>query len=156
MTTTMNKRSQAELELLGFTIAAAATGAIPVPATSAAIVAENAVMMTRVASTVGVPVSVATVTSSLGFAGTANITGRLLFVEAARAVGWFAGPLGVAGVSALGAFTAGLQTWVLGQLVIAICESGGSTLPRQRVAQVMEEADAEYRSEVWERVRNEV
>jgi len=111
-----------------FTLAAMATGAIPVPATSAAIVAENAAMMTVLASQLGVPVTVETVTRSLGMAMTVNLLGRAVFVEAARAIGWFGGPAGVAGVSALGATTAGIQTWVVGHLAIEIARNHGRAL----------------------------
>ena len=68
-------------------------------------------------------------------------------------MGWFAGPLGVAGVSMLGAFTAGMQTWALGQLAIAICENGGQPLPPKQVSQVMNFARTEFRQDVWDKVK---
>ncbi len=48
-----------------FTVAAMATGAIPVPAAFGAIVAENAAMVAVVAAACGVPVSLATVAASM-------------------------------------------------------------------------------------------
>jgi len=114
-------------------------------------VAENAVMINAVASAMGVPVSLETVAGSLGGCAMANTVGRALFVEGARFLGWFAGPLGVAGICALGATTAALQTWVLGKLVIAICEHGGRQLARRQVEQVLEEAEQSF-----ERVRERV
>ncbi len=145
------RRDHAEEILVGFTVTAAATGAIPVPGASAAIIAENAVMVNAVASAMGVEVSLATVTASLGAVAGINVIGRTVFVEGARLLGWFAGPLGVAGVCALGATTAAIQTWVLGQLTIAICENGGRELPKQVAEQVAEDAKVSY-----ERVRERV
>jgi len=145
------QRERAEEILLAFVAAAAVTGAIPVPASSAAIVAQNAAMVNVVAAEMGVPVSLTTVAISLGPVGMINLIGRAVFVDAAKALGWFAGPFGVAGICLLGATTAGLQTWVLGQLVIAICEHGGMALPRQLAAEVMENAVHSY-----ERVREKV
>lgn len=127
-----------------FTAAAAATGAIPVPAASAAICGETAVMINAIASAMGIPVSLKTVTLSMGKAMIANQIGRAVFVEAARALGWFAGPLGVAGVSALGATTAALQTWLIAELTIAICKSGGRVLTPDEARQVIEEGEESF------------
>lgn len=135
-----------------FTVAAAATGAVPVPAASAAIVAENAAMVNAIASAMGVPVSAATVVASLGPAGMANVFGRTVFVEAARAIGWAAGPLGLAGVSALGASTAALQTWIVAELTIAVCEHGGGKLPPAQAKPVIAAAREGFD---WDAVKHE-
>ena len=137
-------RERADALVLKFTGVAIMTGAVPVPATSFAIVAENAAMVSAIAAAMGVPISVETVAASLGTVGTINLVGRAVFVEAARAMGWFAGPLGVAGVSALGATTAGVQTWVLGRLAIAICENGGDPLPGPVANRVVREAKGSF------------
>jgi len=119
-------------------------GAVPVPAASGAIVAANAGMVATIASAMGVRVTVETVIGSLGTMGAINIVGRALFVEAARAMGWFAGPLGVPGVCALGAFTAGLQTWVVGRLTVAICEGGGHELSASEARAVISAARSSF------------
>jgi hypothetical protein len=90
--------------------AAAFTGAIPMPLVSLGIVAENAAMITVVASEMGVPVSVETVVTSIGVAGVVNAVGRAASVEAARRIGWAGNLGGIAAVCALGATTAAVQT----------------------------------------------
>jgi uncharacterized protein (DUF697 family) len=127
-----------------FTLAAMATGAIPVPGASLAIVAENAALVNAIAAAYGLDVSVATVVSSMGSAAAANAIGRAVFMEGARALGWFAGPLGVAGVSVLGSTTAGLQTWCLGQVAIAVCERGGGQLPKGDGRQLLDDAKQSF------------
>jgi len=140
MEDTNSGREQAEALLLRFTGAATITGAIPVPAASAAIVAENAAMIAAIGSAMAVKVSVQSVAASLGTVGAVNMVGRALFVEAARFMGWFAGPFGVWGVSVLGATTAGLQTWCLGRLAIAIAEHAGEPLEEHRAREVLSAA----------------
>lgn len=140
-------REQAERTVWQFTAAAMATGAIPVPAVSAAIIAENTAMVAVIGSDMGQRVTMAAVVSSFGIVGALNSIGRAVFVEAARAMGWFAGPAGVGGVMALGAATAGLQTWAIGHLAIAVAENGGLALPaaqgRAVVAEAKETFDAD-------------
>ncbi len=132
-----------------FTVAATVTGALPVPAASLAIAAENAAMIAAIASDCGVPISVATVTESLGLAATANMIGRAVFVEAARFMGWFAGPFGVAGICALGATTAGLQTWIVGSIAIAIARNMGEPIPADAARAAVGQARASYTA--WRR-----
>jgi hypothetical protein len=127
-----------------FTAAAALIGAVPVPAASAAIVAENAAMVACVARELGVPVSLQTVAQSLRMLASVNLVGRALFVDIARLFGWAAGPLGLAGLSALGASTAGLQTWIVGQLAIAIGQNGGAVLSSEAASQVVAAARSSY------------
>ena len=145
------RRPTAEGVVYRYTAIAAVTGAVPIPATTAAIIAENAAMVNEIAGCFGVPISVQTVVGSMGLVGTANAIGRAIFVEGARAMGWFAGPLGVAGVSALGAATAGIQTFVLGFLAVAIAENGGLALPSRQARAVIEAARREYGQTDWER-----
>lgn len=120
---------EAQITVAHFTLLAMGTGAVPVPAASVAIVAENAAMLGVIAAQFGVPVTVRSVVSSLGLAGTLNQLGRAVFIEGARLLGWGAGPGGPIVVSALGASTAGIQTWIVGQLTIAIAQNNGVALP---------------------------
>ena len=122
------RRDHASSHVRTFTVVAMATGAVPVPGASIAIVAESAAMVNAVASAYGVSISVGTVVAALGPAAAVNAIGRAVFVEGARLLGWAAGPFGIGAVSALGAATAGLQTWTLGQLAIALSENGGIPL----------------------------
>ncbi len=149
---TIPDRTLADRRKWQFTIAAAATGARPVPAASIAITAETAVMVNAIAAAMGIPVDATTVVGSIGPAGIANLVGRNVFVEAARAIGWAAGPFGVAGVSALGAFTAALQTWILAEITIAICERGGELLPRAEARRVTASAKESFD---WQAVQTE-
>jgi hypothetical protein len=127
-----------------FTVLALATGAVPVPGASAAIVAENAALVNVVASEFGVDVSIGTVVAALGPAAAANAIGRTVFVEGARLLGWAGGPFGIAAVSALGAATAGLQTWVIGHLAVAMCQNGGIPLAVGEARRVIAEARAGF------------
>ena len=131
----------------GFTIAAMAIGAAPVPAASAVIVAENTAMVAVIASHYGVQLSFSRVVSALGVMGGLNVLGRTLFVEVARVLCWGAGPLGIVPVRALGASTAGIQTWVLGHLAIALCRNDGAELQAAQVAGVVSDAKGAFNSE---------
>lgn len=105
-------------------------------------------MINAIASAHGMSVDLQTIITSLGLVGGVNLIGRAVFVEAARAMGWFAGPLGVGGVMLLGAFTAGMQTWMLGELAIAICENGGRAIPPDRTRTLLQAARAGF-DEWW-------
>lgn len=143
--------ARAQNTVLYFTGVAAVTGAIPVPAASVAIVAENATMIATVGAELGARISLEAVVASLGVLGSVNMIGRAVFVEGARGMGWFAGPAGVAGVSALGATTAAVQTWCLGQLAIAIARNGGLALARGAARRVLNDAARTIPS--WEDLR---
>lgn len=136
--------AQARKIVRSFTVVAMATGAIPLPGASVAIVAENGAMIAAMSSELGVEVTLGAVTEALGVAGAVNVIGRAVFVEAARAMGWFAGPFGVGGIMVLGATAAGLQTWVLGELALAICARGGAPLPPPVARQVLADASASF------------
>lgn len=139
------RRRAAERVVHRYTAIAAATGAVPVPAASGAIVAESAVMIAEIASVLEQPVTLQMVLRSIGTLGTINLIGRQVFVEGARLLGWGAGPGGIMAVSALGASTAGIQTWVLGHLAIAVAENGGRPLPPAEARVTVEAARASYR-----------
>lgn len=124
-----------------YTLAAGATGAFPVPATSAAIVANNGFMLAHIGSTMGKPVGWEGVLSSLGIAGTLNIAGRNVFIEAAKALGWGTGSIwAFAALSAVGATTAALQTYVIGLIAIEICKNGGTPISPAAARQVLDSA----------------
>lgn len=133
-----------------YTVLGIATGAIPVPAVSLALVAENASMINEIAGCYGVPISPATVVGSMGMMTAVNQVGRAVFVEAARAMGWFTGPLGVPGIVVLGAATAGLQTYILGHLAIAIAENGGEVLEKFQARSVIAAAKVSYDDIDWD------
>ena len=137
-------QSRADDTITGFTLAAAATGAIPVPGASAAIVAENAALVAALANIYGHPVDAKTVAATLATLGGINSVGRTVFIEGARLMGWFTGPLGVAGVSALGATTAAVQTWSLGQLAMAFFERGAQPLTEQEAHRIAERARDDF------------
>jgi hypothetical protein len=121
---TQAQLAHAQRVVWGFTLAAAAKGAIPVPGMSIAIVANNTALIFAVADALGVPISIADVAQFLGTAAAANQVGRRAFVEIARGMGWAAGPFGVAGVALLGAATGATQTWAVGQAAIAVGRRG--------------------------------
>jgi len=143
---TASRRTRADAHLWEFTAVAAITGAIPVPGSSVAIVAENAVMVNVLAGDMGVPISIETVVTSMGSIALFNQLGRTVFIEGARLLGWALGPA----ICMLGATTAALQTWCLGKLVIAICENGGRVIPRRLAEDVMREARESFD---WDEVR---
>lgn len=112
-----------------YTLAASATGAVPVPASSAAIVANNGFMIAHISSIYATTISWDNVLASLGIAGTLNIAGRAVFIEAAKALAWGTGSFwALAGLSAAGAATAGLQTYIVGLIAIEIAKKSGVAL----------------------------
>ena len=116
--------------LTKYVITASATGAVPLPAVSAALVAENALMINHIAAIYGCEISVGTVVSSMGILGTANMIGRNVFLEAARALSWGAAFVGAPIlISAIGAATAGLQTYLIGLIAIEVAKLGGAVIP---------------------------
>ena len=133
----------------GFTLLAAATGAVPSPGASGALILENAAMFAAVGGTLGVPVTVESVLTSVGLFGSLNMAGRQLFVEGAKLLGWATGPLGLPALCAWGAATAAGQTWALGQLAIAIARNGGGPLSPSATRKVLDEGLAEFSSDRW-------
>ncbi len=102
-----------------FVAAAAATGAIPVPGASVAVQAEMTAMVVAIAAEFDVLVDLAMVEVLLVKAGF-GAAFKTLFMEGARAMGWFGGPAGCGGVMALGASTAALEAFVTGEMAIAV------------------------------------
>lgn len=135
-----------------YTLAAATTGAIPVPAASAAIIAENSCMIAHIGSKLGVKINITTVASSMGAMGAANIIARNLFIEGAKLLSWGTGSIwAVAGLSALGATTAGVQTFIIGKLAIEIGKNNGHELSSDKAKSTIEEAKDGYKEfrEEW-------
>jgi hypothetical protein len=78
------------------------------------------------------------VVSSLGIAGTLNIAGRAVFVEVGKALSWGTGSVwALAALCAVGATTAGLQTYILGLLAIEIAQNGGQPLDAAQAGRVI-------------------
>lgn len=126
-----------------YTLGAGASGAVPLPATSAAIVANNGFMLVHISAAMGKAVAWDDVLKSLGIAGTLNIAGRTVFVEAAKALGWGTGSVwALAALSAVGATTAALQTYVIGLIAIEICRNGGVPISPGDAAKIVDLAKA--------------
>ncbi len=139
------QESKAESVIAWYTLAASATGAIPVPAASAAIIAEDTAMIAHIASVMGVPVNIQTVVESLGCVGAINMIGRNLFIEGAKLLSWGTGSVwALAGLSALGASTAGIQTYILGRLAIEIAKHNGRSLSGERTTSLIEDCRNSY------------
>jgi hypothetical protein len=63
-----------------------------------------------------------------------------------RALNMIGGGVASVLVSGLGATTAGVQTWVIGHLTIAIAENGGNPLPQPQAAEVVASAASTFSS----------
>ena len=128
-----------------YTLAAAGTGAIPLPAASAAIIAEDSAMVVHIAARYGVDVSLGTVLTSLGTMTALNMAGRTLFIECARVLSWGTGnPWAAVALSGIGATTAGVQTYIVGQLAVAIAQNGGNPLSDQVAQRIVDNAKNTY------------
>lgn len=131
--------------LTKYVLAASATGAVPVPAVSAAIVGENALLINHIASLYGCEINLVTVASSLGTLGTVNMIGRNVFIEAARLLSWGAAFTGAPVlVSAIGAGTAGLQTYLIGLIAIEMAKRGGAKPPMSVVKTTLRKGRDEF------------
>jgi uncharacterized protein (DUF697 family) len=121
-----------------YVLAAAATGAIPVPATSAALVAENCVLLGHMSSIYGCTINLGSIAQSMGAMASVNMIGRGVFVEAARWLAWGAAFTGAPVlVSLIGGSTAGLQTYLIGLVAIEIGKRGGNPLSVAEVKRII-------------------
>lgn len=135
-----------------YTLAATGTGAVPVPATSAVIVVENGAMFAHIAAALGAEVTLSNVVESLGIAGTLNIAGRAVFLEGAKMLSWGTGSVwALAGLCALGATTAGAQTYALGRLAIEIAKNGGKPISSSAAAKLIDDAKSTFNDFVGKR-----
>ena len=151
---TQNQIHAAKEVVAYYTLAAAGTGAVPVPAASVAVVAENGVMITHIASKLGQEIDLSTVISSISIAGTLNVVGKSLFIEGARLLSWGTGSIwALAALSAFGASTAGVQTYMTGMLAIEIGKNNGHRLPPEISGNIIKEAKRTYDSfkREWEK-----
>ncbi len=108
-----------------FTLAAAVRGAIPLPGSALATLAEATALVAAIGSIYGHPVNAKLLTSELAGSVGSYTVSRVILLEGARLVSWLAGPLGVTASSALCATSLAAQTWELGMLAIAYFERGG-------------------------------
>jgi len=146
MTVTADKIQKSTEIVAYYTLAASATGAVPVPAASATIVAENGIMLAHLADALGLSsITVGTVASSMKVAGSLNLIGRTLFIEGAKLLSWGTGSWWAAiMLSGLGASTAGVQTYIIGKIAIEIGKNHGKPLKRREGGRIIEEAKTDY------------
>ena len=130
-----------------YTLAAAAKGAFPVPAASVAIVANNGFMIAHISSIYASEITWENVMASLGVAGTLNMAGRTVFIEAAKTLAWGSGSVwALAGLSVVGAATAGLQTYIVGQIAIKIAQKSGKALTPKEAKGLISHAKKTYKN----------
>lgn len=130
-----------------YTLIASGTGAIPIPASSAAIIANNAFMIAHINSIFDTEITWKKIISSFGVAGTLNIAGRTVFIEAAKVLSWGTGSLwALAALSVVGATTAGLQTYIIGLISIEIIKNGGKAISAKEAGKVIDMAKETYKT----------
>lgn len=141
-----DKKAQRATDIVDwFTLAAIGKGAFPVPATSLAIVANNGCMHTHVSADMGREVHWDDVFTSCGIMYSMNMIGRSVFVEGAKFLGWGTGNWwAFFGLSALGAPTAGLQTYIVGLIANEICKNEGKPIDKATLDRVIEFAKKNY------------
>ncbi|HAS6217576.1 TPA: hypothetical protein I7172_22130 [Vibrio vulnificus] len=145
MSSTLEQINNAKEVVAYYTLAASATGAVPVPSASVAIVAENGLMIAHIESKLGQEIDVSTVLASLGMVGTLNVVGRNVFIEGAKLLSWGTGSAwALAALSALGATTAGVQTYIIGMLAIEIGKNGGKKLSSTHAEKVINQSKSSY------------
>jgi uncharacterized protein (DUF697 family) len=129
-----------------YTVAASITGGIPVPASSAAIVGENAIMINHIGSIYGVKITSWTILKSFGLLGSLNMIGRNVFMEGAKLLSWGTGSVWAApALCLLGATTAGLQTYLLGMLAIEIAKQNGTVLDFEQSSEIIKKGKDNYK-----------
>ncbi len=121
------------------------------PASSVAIVGNNTYMVAHVSSAMGQTVRWQDVGASLGIMAGVNMIGRTVFIEGAKVLSWGTGSVwALAGLSALGAGTAGLQTYLVGTITIEMCLNGGVALERAHAQKAISNARSNYKAFVTE------
>ncbi len=102
-------------------------------------------MISHVASELGTSITLGSVFGAVKLMGTLNMAGRMLFIEGAKLLSWGTGSVwALVGLSALGATTAGVQTYIIGRLVIEIGKNGGAALPAGKAAQIITDCHKTY------------
>jgi len=146
--TNQDAKEETALDTVGYyTVAASVTGAIPVPASSAAIIAENTAMVAHISSIYNQNISMEQILKCFGVMGTVNFVGRQVFIEGARLLSWGTGqwwaqPL----LSGLGATTAGVQTYIIGRLAMVIGQNDGISISLDEAEKTIRDATAGYGS----------
>jgi hypothetical protein len=128
-----------------YTLVASGTGMAPYPAASAALVAENGMLLVHIGSVFGTQVTKEYVGEAFGMAGAINVAGRSVFVEIGKAVAWGTGQWWtLPALMAAGATTAGVQTYMVGLIAIEIARNGGETPPPDKVREMIATARETY------------
>ena len=142
----MNEKELQARRIVGwYTLAASGIGAVPVPASSAGVIANNALMIGHIQSIMDSDVSWNKVILSFGTATSLNLGGRTVFIEVAKLISWGTGSAwALALLSAVGASTAGLQTYIVGLIAMKIAEKGGSPLSSDKADEIIKHAKSSY------------
>jgi uncharacterized protein (DUF697 family) len=149
---TQDQQNQAKKIVANYTLLAAGSGAVPVPAASMVIVAQNGIMLAHIASAFGMKITVSSISESIGTAGSLNLIGRTVFMEGARLLAWGTGSIWAASaLSVLGASTAGLQTFIVGRIAIEIAKKGGQPLTKSVAKKIIDECKSTYKEYIAER-----
>ena len=145
MTVTVKSIQKAQSIVKKYTILAAGTGAIPLPAASGALVGETGAMLAHLRSVFGCPIEWETVAEAIGFAGGLNMIGKTLFIEVAKSLSWGTGsPWAALALSGFGATTAGVQTYIIGQLAIEIGKNDGQAITKRKANKVIKDSTLYY------------
>lgn len=153
----MDKKEQlknAQDILIGYTVGAAITGAVVVPASSTAIVAENGIMISHIASVLEEDITLQKVISSISVAGILNIVGRQIFIEIAKLLSWGTGSWwALPMLVCAGATTAGIQTYIIGRIAIEIGKNSGKNLDPDKARETIKQATKEFaiNSNCWKK-----
>ena len=142
--TQISTEKKAQSILAQYTFAAAATGALPLPAASAAIIGENAIIIAHIANAMGQKVGIAEIAASIGAMGMVNQVDKSRFMEVGKLLSWGTGGWTMPLLIGAGATTAGLQTYFIGRLAIEICKNGGTPLDHESVEAIRQSARESY------------
>ena len=142
--TEISTEKKAQSILAKYTLAAATTGAVPVPTASAAIIGENAIMIGHIANAMGQKVGIGEIAASIGAVGMVNQVGKAVFMEIGKLLSWGTGGWTMPLLMGAGAATAGLQTYFIGNLVIEICKNQGQVLDKESVDAVRQFSKNNY------------
>jgi hypothetical protein len=112
-------------------------------------------MLAKIGALTGKPIDIGVLMRAFGLAGAANVFGRQLFIEFARAIGWGTG-MGITGTLLLGGFgatTAAMQTFLVGWLAFEISRATDGTSNRAIATFVIRQAKAEFAEtySLWKR-----
>ena len=147
MTVSAEQMERAQSIVTKYTVLATGTGAIPLPTASAALLGETAIMIGHLRAVFGCPIELATILEARGAIMAINSLSKALFIDVARALGWGTGnPWAAAALSGFGAMTAGIQTYIIGQLTIEIGKNGGKSITQAVAEKIVAEATQFYKN----------